>query len=203
MIDFWVSVGSTYSYLSVMRLASVARANGVTFRWRPFSVRAIMIGQNNIPFRGKPVKAAYMWRDIARRAQMYGLSPRLPAPYPLAEFDLANRIAVLGELEGWHADYIRAAYRQRFEQGHEAGSEPGRSLALREIGKDPALAVETAQGADVEARYHALTEEAKALGVFGSPSFVVEGEVFWGDDRLDDAISWFKHRRVIAHRSGP
>jgi 2-hydroxychromene-2-carboxylate isomerase len=201
MIDFWVSVGSTYSYLSVMRLASVAQASGVTFRWRPFSVRAIMIEQNNIPFRGKPVKAAYMWRDIARRAQMYGLSPRLPAPYPLAEFDLANRIAVLGELEGWHADYIRAAYRHWFEQGHEAGSEPGRSLALREIGKDPALVVETAQGADVEARYHALTDEAKALGVFGSPSFVVEGEVFWGDDRLDDAISWFKHRRVIARRS--
>jgi len=60
VIDFWVFIGSTYSYLSVMRLDAVERAAGVKFRWRPFSVRAIMIEQKNIPFLGKPVKSAYM-----------------------------------------------------------------------------------------------------------------------------------------------
>ena len=90
----------------------------------PFSVRAIMIEQNNIPFRGKPVKSAYMWRDIERRAAMYGLHPKLPVEYPLPEFDLANRIAVVGENEGWCAPYIRAAYRRWFEEGQTAGSEP-------------------------------------------------------------------------------
>ena len=58
MIDFWISIGSTYSYLSVMRLNSVREASGVSFRWRPFSVRAIMIEQKNVPFAGKPVKMA-------------------------------------------------------------------------------------------------------------------------------------------------
>ena len=67
-IDFWYSIGSTYSYLSVMRLADVARATGVAFRWRPFNVRHVMTLQNNIPFRDKPVKTAYMWHDIERRA---------------------------------------------------------------------------------------------------------------------------------------
>jgi 2-hydroxychromene-2-carboxylate isomerase len=81
MIDFWVSIGSTYSYLSVMRLHAVAGESGVAFRWRPFSVRAIMIEQKNIPFVGKPVKLAYMWRDIERRARARGLEPRLPAPW--------------------------------------------------------------------------------------------------------------------------
>ncbi len=198
MIDFWVSIGSTYSYLSVMRLEAVERASGVAFRWRPFSVRAIMTEQNNIPFVGKPVKMAYMWRDIGRRARKYGLEPRLPAPYPLKEVDLANKIAVVAETEGWCADYVRAAYRCWFEQGHEPGSEPGLSEVLRELGREPARVVASAQTGRIEERYQRDTEEAKALGVFGSPTFVVDGEVFWGDDRLEDAIDWLKAKNASA-----
>ena len=195
MIDFWISVGSTYSYLSVMRLKAVEDDTGVSFRWRPFSVRAIMIEQKNIPFMGKPVKMAYMWRDIERRARNFGFEPRLPAPYPLVEFDLANRIAVLGEREGWCADYVRAAYRHWFHSGREAGSEPGVSDALGEIGQSPARVIEAAKSEEIAEAYRSATEEAKSLGVFGSPTFVVDGEVFWGDDRLEDAIRWSKSDR--------
>ena len=196
MIDFWVSIGSTYSYLSVMRLKSVEAASGVAFRWRPFSVRAIMMEQNNIPFVGKPVKMAYMWRDIERRARKHGLEPRLPAPYPLKEFDLANKIAIVAETEGWCADYVCAAYRQWFQSGHEPGSEPGVSEVLRELGRDAARVLASARTGRIEERYKRDTEEAKALGVFGSPTFAVDGELFWGDDRLEDAIEWFKARSV-------
>ena len=192
MIDFWISIGSTYSYLSVMRLKSVEETSGISFRWRPFSVRAIMHEQDNIPFVGKPVKMAYMWRDIERRARKYGFEPSLPAPYPLAEFDLANKIALVGESEGWCADYISAAYRHWFHAGHEPGSEPGLSDALREIGREPARVVASALTGRIEQRYKQASEEARALGVFGSPTVVVDGEVFWGDDRLEDAIAWFK-----------
>src|SRR6516225_9293803 len=114
MIDFWISIGSTYSYLSVMRLNSVREASGVSFRWRPFSVRAIMIEQKNVPFAGKPVKMAYMWRDIERRARTYGFEPKAPRAVPLAEFDLANRIAIVAASEGWCSDYARVADRGWF-----------------------------------------------------------------------------------------
>ena len=190
MIDFWISIGSTYSYLTVMRLKAVEQETGVTFRWRPFSVRAIMIEQKNIPFVGKPVKLAYMWRDVERRARARGLKPRLPAPYPLKEFDLANRVAIVGEGEGWCADYVSAVYDHWFHAGREPGLEPGLSEVLREIGQSPARVVELAGTDAVAERYRLATEEAKALGVFGSPTFVVDGEVFWGDDRLDDALRW-------------
>lgn len=76
-IDFWYPIGSTYSYLTVMRLREVERAHNVTFRWPPLNVRHVMVEQSNIPFKGKPMKA-YMWRDIERRAQRYGLSPKVP-----------------------------------------------------------------------------------------------------------------------------
>ena len=192
-IDFWFSTGSTYTYLTVSRLPAVAEATGVRFTWRPFSVRSIMREQNNIPFQGKPVKTAYMWRDIERRAGLHGLPVKVPAPYPLQEFDLANRLAVLGLAEGWGIDYIRASYRRWFVDGQEPGRDPNLSASLAEVGQPVAACVERANAADIARRYEAATHEAKALGIFGSPSFVVRGEVFWGDDRLDDAIAWFRH----------
>ena len=189
-IDFWYSIGSTYSYLTVMRLPQVAASEGVTFRWRPFDVRHVMIAQNNIPFRDKPVKAAYMWRDIERRAQVYGLSPKLPAPYPLPGLVLANAVATLGAEEGWVADYTRATYRRWFEGGQPAGEEPNLSDSLREIGQYPARVLEAAGSERIAEALARETAEAMFLGVFGAPSFVVAGEVFWGDDRLADAIAW-------------
>lgn len=199
-IDFWFSTGSTYTYLAVSRVEKVASAEGVRFNWRPFSVRAIMREQNNIPFAGKPVKTAYMWRDLERRAGLHGLPINVPAPYPLKEFDLANRLAVLGLAEGWGRPYIVASYRRWFVDGHEPGIEPNLSASLREIGQEPEHCVERAGGAKVGKLYEAATEEARALGIFGSPTFAVGGELFWGDDRLEDAIRW--HRRGTLEAGG-
>lgn len=200
MIEFWFSVGSTYTYLSVMRLAEVERVSGIRFVWQPFSVRQIMIEMDNIPFRTKPVKAAYMWRDIERRAAMYGLTARLPAPYPLQQWDIANRVAVLGAEEGWVADYARATYRRWFEEGQEPGGEPNLSDSLREIAQEPARVLERATSPEIGTAYEAATERASKLGIFGSPTFVVGHELFWGDDRLDDAIAWHRHGALAAPR---
>src|SRR5215471_19396671 len=106
-IDFWFSIGSMYTFLAVMRLPEVAAKSSTTFRWRPFSVRAIMIEMDNLP-RNKPLKLAYMWRDLERRAQAHGIPYRRQPSYPLQNFDLANRIAVVGAEEGWCAHTIRA-----------------------------------------------------------------------------------------------
>lgn len=189
-VDFWLSIGSTYSCLTVMRLADVAARAGVDVTWRPFDVRRIMLAQNNIPFRDKPVKAAYMWRDIERRAQRYGLALRLPAPYPLAELSFANQVALLGCAEGWGQDYIRETYRLWFVEGLEPGKDPALSRALHAIGQDADRVLATARSEELAARLVAESDHAMALGVFGSPSFVVGSEVFWGDDRLEDALDW-------------
>jgi 2-hydroxychromene-2-carboxylate isomerase len=196
-IEFWYAIGSTYSYLSVMRLTALAEETGIAFDWRPFNVRAIMIEQDNIPFATKPARAAHMWRDIERRAPRYGLAPRLPAPYPLDGFDLANRVAILARQEGWVEAYTIATYRRWFEQGQPAGSAPNLSDSLRAIDQDPARVLAAADTPDCEAAYVAATDAARAKGIFGAPSFVVGNELFWGDDRLEDAIDWAKsHERA-------
>src|SRR5574340_685907 len=139
-IDFWFSIGSMYTYLSVMRLPEIAQRTGASFRWRPFSVRDIMIEMDNRPL-SKPLKLAYMWRDLERRAATHGL-PYKPQPtYPLKNFDLTNRIAIVGAEEEWCADYTRAAYRRWCVDHIEAGSESSNAASLREIGQDPARVI--------------------------------------------------------------
>lgn len=189
-MDFWYSIGSTYSYLTVLRLDQAAAEAGVEVTWRPFNVRHVMVTQNNIPFKDKPVKTAYMWRDIERRADLYGLSPRLPAPYPLAGLVLANQVAALGAEQGWGKDYTIATYRRWFEQGEPAGEDPNLSASLRDIGLDPEAVLADATSPRIETALAKATDTAMELGVFGAPSFVVGDEVFWGDDRLADALEW-------------
>jgi 2-hydroxychromene-2-carboxylate isomerase len=190
-IDFWFAIGCLYTYLAVMRLHEVEKASGVAFRWHPFSVRTIMKEMDNIPA-SKPVKMAYTWRDVERRAARYGFPFRVRPPYPLRNFDLANRIAMVGTQEGWCADYVRAAYRLWFHEGREAGSEPNVTESLREIGQDPRRIIDLAQAAAAGEAFEAATGEARKLGIFGAPTFAVGAEIFWGDDRLDDAIGWLE-----------
>ena len=189
-IDFWYSIGSTYSYLTIMRLPSVAQSSGISFRWRPFNVRHVMVAQNNIPFKDKPEKTAHMWRDIERRAAKYGFAPKLPAPYPLPGLVLANQVAILGFEEDWGQAYTQATYRHWFEAGQPAGEEPNLTACLTEIGQDPHRIIEEAKSDRIVAALDLSTNQAMTLGVFGTPTFIVEGELFWGDDRLEDAVDW-------------
>jgi 2-hydroxychromene-2-carboxylate isomerase len=194
-IEFWFSIGSTYSYLSVARLSALEHDTSVTFSWHPFSVRKLMQEMDNIPFPPtKKAKADYMWRDIERRAQKYGIPVSVPAPYPLKEFDRANRIAVLGMQEGWCADYVCATYRRWFQEGLEAGSEPNLSDSLIEIGQDPKRVLELAESDQITKSYLEQTDSAREKGIFGSPTCIVDGELFWGDDRVEDALWWLKNR---------
>jgi 2-hydroxychromene-2-carboxylate isomerase len=199
-VDFWFSIGSTYTYLSVMRLAAVERAAGVSFRWRPFNVRAVMIEMNNIPFAGKPSKLAYMWRDLARRAQLRGLDYAGPPPYPLKDLARANRVALVAMREDWGADYVRAAYRRWFLEGKDASADDNVQASLAEVGQDAARIIAGADADETVAALAAETETAKSLGVFGSPTFAVGGELFWGDDRLEDAVEWQRHGRLAPAR---
>ena len=98
-IKAWLSIGSTYTYLTALRLRSVVEASGIKLDIRPISIRQIMKNMDNIPFPpSKKTKLDYMWRDIQRRSEFYSLPvPDVPAPYPLKEFDRANLVGILME----------------------------------------------------------------------------------------------------------
>jgi len=192
-IDFYFSIGSTYTYLSVTRMLDVEKKHQVKFNWLPFSVRSIMKEMNNIPFpKEKMNKVNYMWRDIERRAEGYGFFAKTPVPYPLTEFDLANKLAILGLKEGWGVDYIRLTYKRWFQEGKEPATEPNISEIFKELKIDKEKAIKDANSSEIEKQYLKNTESARENKVFGSPSFIVNSEIFWGDDRMEDAIKWSK-----------
>ena len=192
-IDFYFSIGSTYTYLSVTRILDVEKKHQVKFNWLPFSVRSIMKEMNNIPFpKEKMNKVNYMWRDIERRAEGYGFFAKTPVPYPLTEFDLANKLAILGLKEGWGVDYIRLTYKRWFQEGKEPATEPNISEIFKELKIDKEKAIKDVNSSEIEKQYLKNTESARENKVFGSPSFIVNSEIFWGDDRMEDAITWSK-----------
>jgi len=190
-LEFWYSIGSTYSYLTIMRIGKLAEQAGVTLDWRPFSVREIMVEMDNVPFAKKPIKAAYMWRDIERRAAGFNVPVKVPAPYPLTDFDRANRIAILARQEGWCDRYTLESYKRWFQQGIPAGSDACLAEVLPLLGQDVARILDAQATDDIGRAYSEATQEARDRGIFGAPSFVAgDSELFWGDDRLEEALAW-------------
>ena len=193
MIDFYFSIGSTYTYLAVTRILDVEKNHQVSFNWKPFSVRVIMKEMNNIPFpKDKLNKVNYMWRDIERRAEGYGFFAKTPVPYPLSEFDLGNQIAILGLDKSWGVDYVKLTYKKWFQEGKEPAIEPSISEVCKELKLNKDEIISEAKTKLIEDKYLANTNSARENKIFGSPSFVVKNEIFWGDDRMEDAIKFFK-----------
>ena len=114
--------------------------------------------------------------------------PKLPAPYPLQAFDQANKVGIVLDQQGRYLEYFEETYRLWFVSGMEAGSEENLRLVLKAMTLDYDDIMHQAKGEATQQMYEANTEEAKQLGVFGAPSFSIGNEIFWGDDRLEDAI---------------
>ena len=190
-VDFFFSIGSTYTYLSVTRILDIEKKHQIKFNWKPFSVREIMKEMNNIPFpKNKINKVNYMWRDIERRAEGYGFSAKTPVPYPLSEFDLANQIAILGIEKEWGVNFVIQTYKKWFQEKKEPAIEPSISEVCEELGLIKNDIINDAQTEIVKNKYRQNTNLAREYKIFGSPSFVVNNELFWGDDRMEDAIKW-------------
>jgi 2-hydroxychromene-2-carboxylate isomerase len=189
-LDLFFFCGSTYTYLTVMRVEEEAARAGVEVRWRPFNVREIMIEQDNIPFRDKPVKLRYMWRDIERRAARHGIPFDGVPTYPVDPENLSNRVGTIAAIEGWCPEYVKATYRAWFLEDRPPGNPDHLSAILRDLGRDPADVIARADTPEVREKYEAETNVARGLGIFGSPTFAVDGEIFWGDDRLEEALEW-------------
>jgi len=192
-IDFFYEFASSYSYITALRIAPVAKAAGVTVRWRPFLLGPIFKAQgwDTSPFNLYPAKGRYMVRDCERQCGELGIAFRLPEPFPQNTL-LAARVALVGLEEGWGEDFSRAAYRAEFAEGRNVGDPAVVAEIVRALGHDGAAILARAQSDEIKGRLRAETEAAQRLGIFGAPSFVAAGELFWGNDRLEQALEVVK-----------
>jgi 2-hydroxychromene-2-carboxylate isomerase len=194
--EFWYEFGSTYSYLSASRIQDLAHTAGVTVSWRPFLLGPIFKeqGWDDSPFNVYPAKGRYMWRDMERLCAKYGVPFVRPSRFPRDGL-LAARVACLAgaNCEPWLPDFVRAVFLANFAEDREIGDAAVVRSILDELGQSSAELIEQAQAPENKQRLRDQTRRAGEIGIFGAPSFVTGGELFWGDDRLEDALSW--HRR--------
>jgi 2-hydroxychromene-2-carboxylate isomerase len=192
-LEFWFEFASTYSYLSAMRIEALASAAGVTVHWKPFLLGPIFQtqGWTTSPFNIYPAKGRYMVRDMERLAGERGLAFALPGKFPQNGL-LAARLALIGSDEGWVAPFTRAIYTAEFAQGADISGRDLMRSVLEGLGLDSEQLFSRIEQPDLKDRLKQQTAEAQARGIFGAPSFLAGGELFWGDDRLEQALAWAK-----------
>ena len=190
-LEFWFEFASTYSYPAAARLGAVAGAAGIGVDWRPFLLGPIFADQgwSDSPFNLYPAKGRYMWRDLERLCDGYGLPFRRPSVFPRNGL-LAARVAIAAEGEAWLPEFVRAVYTANFAEDREIGSEEVVRDCLGSASADASAVLDRAVGDVNKRRLRDRTDRARELGIFGAPSFVVGGELFWGNDRMGDAVAF-------------
>lgn len=191
VLQFWFEFASTYSYPVAMRIESAADARGVGLEWRPFLLGPIFAAQgwDDSPFNIYPAKGRYMWRDLERRCARQGLALRRPSQFPRSGL-IAARVAFAGAGERWLSDFVRAVYVANFAQDRNIAERAVIFEVLEALDLPAAALLARADSDLVKAGLREQTEQAQRLGIFGAPSFVVGDELFWGGDRLEDALDW-------------
>ena len=188
-IQFWFDFASSYSYLSAMRIEKAASAKGVSVEWNPFLLGPIFADQgwNNSPFNLYPAKGKYMWRDMERLCAARGLPLRRPDPFPQNSLKAA-RLVLAADLQD-RAKLVRAIFDAEFGNGLDISDESVLSNCLISSGL-PSDLMDRTQTPDIKNALFGQVDRAKTLGIFGAPSFIVGDELYWGDDRLDEALSY-------------
>ena len=188
-LEFWFDFGSNYSYLSAMRIEALARKHHVEVIWKPFLLGVVFkaLGWQSSPFVLQKLKGDYMWRDMARLCDKYGLPWQQPGIFPRTAL-LPMRVALIGADQGWAAPFSRRMMAMNFAEDREIDNLEAVGEALTALGLDAPAILALALTDENKLRLRRQTQQAQTLGLFGAPSFVCHGELFWGNDRLDDAL---------------
>jgi len=187
-LGFWFEFGSTYSYPAAERVEVVAAEHGLAVEFRPFLLGPIFSeqGWNDSPFNLYPAKGRYMWRDLERVCDEEGLPLRRPSEFPRNGL-LAARVACAAQGEPWLPGFVRAVYRANFVEDREISTPEVIAEVLQSVGQDPTQRLERAASPETKNALRVQTSQAVGLGIFGAPSFLAGGELFWGNDRLEAA----------------
>jgi len=188
-LEFWYEFGSSYSYPAAMRIDEQAAKSGVEVKWRPFLLGPILAAQGltDSPFNLYPAKGRYMVRDLERTCAALDLPFSMPDPFPQNGL-YAARLALIGADEGWAADFSRAVYLAEFGDGANIFSKELLGDILSDLGVDASSCLNEIESPEAKERLKVQTAKAQDLGIFGAPSFIAGGELYWGNDRLEQAV---------------
>ena len=191
-IEFWFDFSSPYSYLASEKIEELAARYGRRVAFKPTLLGVIFRTTGGVPLTELvPPKASYFAHDFERSARFAGVPYRHPSVFPIATVNAARAFLWLQQHDdALGARFLHAAFRAYFSQDRSLAEPEVLAALATEVGADPVALARGMQEPTVKDRLKALVDESIARGVFGAPTIFVDGEMFWGHDRLPQVERW-------------
>jgi 2-hydroxychromene-2-carboxylate isomerase len=190
-IEFYFDFSSPYSYLASEQIEPLAARYGRMVDYKPMLLGAAFKVSGMRPLPDIPLKGDYSRRDFERSARFAGVPFTMPEPFPISSVGAARAVLWLGDADPGRARaFVHAALRAYFVAGRNISDDAVLGEVLRQVGADPAGALQAIQQPAIKERLRQQVESALARGVFGAPFMFVDGEPFWGHDRLPQLERW-------------
>lgn len=192
-IEFYFDFSSPYGYLASCQIDAVAERHGRRVLWRPYLMGAAMKLTGRKPLVEQPMIADYTHIDLPRSARRAGVKFSLPSPFPVATVAACRAYYWLLEQDEETAKSLaQALCVAYFVEGRNIG-EPDTVLHVASaLGVDRETLSAALKDPEVKSKLKQVTDDAIARGIFGSPFFIVNGEPFWGNDRLRELDEWLE-----------
>lgn len=192
-IDFYFDFSSPYGYLAAERIDALAEKHGRKAAWRPILLGAVFPQTGSQPLLNIPLKGDYARRDMERSARLLGVPFRLPPSFPFMSVAACRAFYWLCDRDPARAVALaKALYRAAFAEGQPIDSAESVVAVATSLGEDGGKLAAALKDPAVKQRLREEVEAAISKGVFGSPLIVVDGEPFWGQDRLDHVDLWLQ-----------
>jgi 2-hydroxychromene-2-carboxylate isomerase len=192
-IEFWFDLSSPYAYFGALKIDAVAARHGRRVAWRPFLLGVVYQLTGMKPLPDQPLRGAYARRDWERLGRLHGEPFVLPANFPMRTQAAARMIyAVEAQSPGHAPTFSKALLQAAFGKGVEIARLEVAADIGSSVGLDPAKLAAAAEAAEWKNALRQRCDEALAKGVFGSPFMIVDGEPFWGADRLPMLDLWLE-----------
>jgi 2-hydroxychromene-2-carboxylate isomerase len=190
-IEFWFDFSSPYAYFAAFEIGAVAERHGRDVLWRPFLLGPALKATGMQPLTWTPLRGSYAQHDWRRLSRRTGLPFQIPSRHPIIT-SKAARLVMWSEVSGEiaPAKLSQRFFTSYFGEGTDISDIDEIKRILKDVGLSPSLVETVGAGEKYVIALKERTQEALARGIFGSPFFIVDGEPFWGTDRLPMIDSW-------------
>ncbi len=190
-VKFYFEFASPYGYFASLQIDDIAARHGREVVWRPIMLGAALKLSGMAPIAQQPLRRDYFFHDVLRTARLLGIPLTMPAVQPMNSLAAGRAFYWLEATDvGLARDLARAVYRAHWQEGRDMSPAEAVAEVVAPLGVDPDALLAAVQDPAVKQRYKEVTEASLARGVFGSPFIIVDGEAFWGSDRLDQVDRW-------------
>lgn len=185
-VEFYFDFSSSYSYIAQAKLRQLAEDKDWKIDWKPIALGAIFKAREYAPPMPNDLKGAYLWRDVERSAAEINLDYTWPNPFPFNSIPAARIFYVIAKKDKTQAiEWALTVFNASYVQGRNCSDPIELTAIAKELDLDGQALLQATKANDIKITLKAITEEAMEKGVFGAPTFFVNGEMYWGADRLD------------------